>query len=277
MVLVHAHIFKPHKAIFKDVKRDKAECHVIDCEKPGVCGLFARGECSLVHAIGWHECPYGTYHKNTGYTTRAKNYYNWLNKKEKEYKDIGYLEGHTDMMTEIGDYIFLPYTHITMNEYIPFLAHGGFMRTGNCFLPKEAFTVDNIINICNFRPRALMGGEITNYQKKEVPKFLIHLSECMPQLFKELCTKYERAKEVFQNRSYIGRKALLSTVVPNIGTFGGEETWMWDGEYLTSTNGKKNTLWFKIKGTEVRIKPVSNAVVEITDNKQVNSKTKLLS
>ena len=279
-MLVHVHIFEPTKSLFKSNRNKKAECHTIDCTHSDQCGLFARGECSYLRALGWQRCPYGKFRTQTGYTPRARAYGTWIYDRKKEYENVGRLSGHTDMMAIVGDYVFLPYAHMTMNENVPFIAKGGAFLHGNCFLPKEHFTIDNIIKICNFRPQALFGGEIKTYQQEEVPKFLIHLSECMPDLFDVLCGQYERAKTAFEERNYVGRKALLSTIKPNIGELkdihGG--LWTWDGTYLTSKNSHASFLLIERKEyTELRIKPTEEAIVKITDNDQVTKETKLLS
>jgi ribosomal protein S17E len=167
---------------------------------------------------------------------------------------------------------------MTMNEFVPFPSKETVFTKGNCFLPKQNFTIDNIINICEFRPYAMMGGEITSYQKEEVPKFIKHLSEIMSNIYNELCSKYDRAKIVVDTYSHIGRKAILNTINPNVGKLidihKGE--WIWDGEYLTSFNSKASFLLVN-KFSEMRIKPEEGCEIIITDNNQVNENTKFLS
>ena len=279
-MIVHAHIFKPHASLWKGVKNDKAECHIINCDNSQNCGLFHRGECAWRRALGWSRCPYGKYSQEKGFTKRARAYSDWIYKREKKYEDVGTLSGHTDMMAEIGDYVFLPYAHMDMNENVPFEAKGGAFRQGSAFFPKEHFTIENIIKICDFRPQALFGGEIKTYQQKEVPKFLVHLSEQMPSLFKKLCAAYPRAQEIIDDINYIDRKAVLATLVPNVGSFKdihGRE-WTWGGTYLTSVNSHASFLIIgRNEYSELHIKPTADAVVKITCNAQVNKDTKLLS
>lgn len=276
--IVHANLYRPDKSIFKSSGKDKAECSILKCNNSENCGLYARGECAFLAFLSWSKCPYGLFRKETGYTKRANAYYSWVTKREEEYKDVrGKLKGHTDMLAVIGDYVFLPYPHMDMNESIPFLAQGGAFRHGNNFFPKEHFTVENIIKICNFHPQAMFGGEITSYQKEVVPKFIKHLSEIIPELFADLCKEYEPAQEIADRYSYVGRKALLSTLMPDVGEFvdihGGH--WKWDGEYLTSYNSHASFLLIeRINIEEMRIKPKPNCKVEITDNNQVTEFTK---
>jgi len=284
-MLVHAHIFKPHSSIWKGAKSEKAECHIIDCSRHEDCGLYKRGECSWRSPLGWSRCPYGNYSEETGFTTRARKYHDWICEREKKYQGVGTLSGHTNMMAEIGDYVFLPYAHMNMNEDVPFAAKGGAFRKGSAFFPKEHFTIENIIKICDFRPQSLNlfgcgDPEIKSYQAEEIPKFLIHLSEQIPELFDDLCAAYPRAKKIVDNINYVDRKAVLATLVPNVGTFkdihGGE--WTWDGTYLTSVNSHASFLIIGRKEySELRIKPTADAVIKITYNEQVDKNTKLLS
>jgi hypothetical protein len=119
-----------------------------------------------------------------------------------------------------------------------------------------------------------MGGEITCYQKEEIPKFLKHLSEKANDLFLEVIKKSEHAQSQFKLYSNIGRKAILQTLTPNIGKFvdihKGE--WIWDGEWLKSTNSKASFILAK-KFKELWVKPDGNVEVEITDEAQINKDT----
>ena len=177
-------------------------------------------------------------------------------------------------MAVVGEYMFLPYPHMTMNEKIPFLAHNNLFRNGNCFLRMEHFTIENIIKLVRFKPQAYLGGEITSYQKEVPPKFLKHLSEQLPELFDLVIATDEYAKQRYEEFSNIGRKAILETLTPNVGEFkdihGG--LWIWDGEWLKSLNSKASFLLVD-KFTKLIIKPEPGQIVVITDEEQVNEST----
>ena len=49
-------------------------------------------------------------------------------------------------------------------------------------LLKRNFTSEFIVELINYRPRAMMGGEITSYQREEVPKFCSQLKRYMPDM-----------------------------------------------------------------------------------------------
>jgi hypothetical protein len=177
-------------------------------------------------------------------------------------------------MAIVGDFVYLPYSFITMNPYVPFSTREGlFFKKGDPLLPKEHLTIENIVKICDFRPQAMMGGEITSYQKEEIPKFVKHLSEFFPNLYAELVTQIPRMGNI--SLTNIGRKAYLFSLIPNVGEFVDchKSHWCWDGEYLMSGDSKASFMLVD-KFTEIKIKPTEDAVVTITDEKQVGCATK---
>jgi hypothetical protein len=268
--IIYAYVYSPSD------KKSKAACTTIHCSNSHNCGLYKRNQCILLGGILDHQsCPYGRLFRTHGYTRAAKNFYNWINNQREQYKDIPHtINVYKETLTEIGDFIFLPYSFMNMNEYIPFKIHGGLFSNGSYLLPKEHFTIENIIKICEYKPQALMGGEITSYQQKIIPIFLQHLSETFPDIFKDLSIKYPRANSISLTFTNVGREAYLRTLNPNVATFtdihGG--IWTWDGEYLISTNGKM-AFGLISNYTEIKLKPHPNSIVKVFDDKQVNDKT----
>jgi hypothetical protein len=271
---IHFHIFNPDNALFKEGRNEKAEVSLVTCCNFDNCDLYKRRECSYCATFSWHRCAYGKRSRYEGYSKRAKRFFSWIKEQKELYANVGNLSAASNVMAFVGDYVFLPYAHMTMCESVPFLAHGAFLSDGNCFISKEHFTVENILKLVEFRPHALMGGEITCYQKEEIPKFLKHLSEKANDLFLEVIKKSEHAQSQFKLYSNIGRKAILQTLTPNIGKFVDihEGEWIWDGEWLKSTNSKASFMLAK-KFKEVRVKPDGNVEVKITDETQINKDT----
>jgi hypothetical protein len=271
---VHYHMFNPAKAIFKSLKRDRAKYHSVVCDDVK-CGLLENNTCSMAGTF-IARCPYGKRHSDTGFTVRARKFSKWIRDHNEKYKGIKHLSSPKNKVAIVGDYYFLPYPFMMINTGEPFGKDGGFFKDA-IFIKKEKMTIDNIINICNFTPHAIMGGVITRYQEEVVPLFIKHLSEVVPDVFEKLCAKYERARVLHDNYSYIGRNAILDTIVPLSGKLidihGGE--WIWDGEYLTSTNSRASFLLVD-SFTECRIKPEHDQVVKITDDAQVGPGTKLI-
>ena len=276
--VVHANVWSSHDALWKSSRKDKAEVQTILCGRPDDCGLLKRGECSWKAGFGWQACPYGKHKKELGYTPKANAYSKWVRDQKEKYKDVPFLKDHTHVLAVVGDYIFLPYYHITIQDVVPFLAKGGFLCKENCFLHKDHFTVENVSYLIHFTPQAAMGGGITSYNKEEVPKFVKHLQEQMPEFYQKLVKYDPSIYAIAAKYSYKGRKAKLFTVNPNIGEFIDihKGTWIWDGEYLISKNSHASFMLCD-KFDEIRVKPRPEAVVEITEEGQVNDTTIFLS
>ena len=275
---IHFNLFDPSNAIFKGMKSHKAEIQVITCCNSENCDLYKRGQCTYRRTLSWQKCPYGKYIREEGFTNKASKFRDWINKKRQQYEGVPSLKEHNDFMAVVGEYILLPYAFMDMCESVPFLAHGGGFRSGNAFLKIEDFTVENILKLVNFDPHALFGGSISDYQKKSVPLFIKHLSEIMPDLYEKVWNLSDKVKEIAKSMTNVGRKAKLRSINPNIGVLrdihNGE--WVWDGEWLISKNTTPSFMLVR-KVDEVRIHPVGNPEITITDDGQVNSDTEFLS
>jgi hypothetical protein len=262
---IHFHLFRPEKALFKQSRNERAEVQIISCCNSENCGLFKRGECSFRISFSPSRCPYGRYHRYTGFTRKAQKYSNWCIEQEKRYEGIKFLD-RPKIMAIVGDYIFLPYSHMDMYKDLPW---------SGPFLKKEDFTVETVLKLINFRPRAfLFNSGITSYQKEVPPLFLKHLSEQMPDLFNQVIKADEGAREHFKIFSNIGRKAILETITPNIGQlkdiYGG--LWYWDGKSLCSRNSHASFMLIS-KFKELILVPEEKQIVTITDEEQVNKET----
>lgn len=284
---IHAHIWSPKGFhLFGSSKKDPAKVVVYYCNNSANCELLKKGQC--IHgAILGPRCPYGYVGGETGYTQRARNFSKWISDKEKEYAAVlsKVKGGPADKMVVIGEWVYLPYAHLDMNEHIPILGKSNLFISGKPFIKVTDFTVEVIQKIVDFHPHALFGGEITDYQNKHLPLFLFHLKEVFPDLFKqviELRPEYvERYK--IQVRDSIGRKALLSTVSPCKVKLSKDEAFDWDGKTL---KGKKDyvlglSLYDEnnrsaVGQIDITITPDPKAVIVITDNDQVNTNTQFV-
>jgi hypothetical protein len=260
-------------------KTDKASMRQVHCKNSENCPLFAQGKCIALNFMGY-RCPHGYARSEDGYTKKARAFSKWIRDREEKYKDTLYkLDSAPDYMIIIGDKIYLPYHCMNMNNDIPFESHGHFMSKGSGFLALEHFTVDNIARMCNFAPQALMGGTITSYITEVVPKFLTHLSEYLPKLYQELIEKYPNLQIKVTNMNHVGRKALLSTLKPDITIVNGDSSkshWDWDGEKLTSEDYR---MIFSVVDTAKQVTviyPKPNATVKVQSNDHVLPTTKFI-
>lgn len=266
------------KGIFSG-KESPLEASVISCDKYMSCSYYKSGHCLKVRSIGGSTCQFGRVSTHKGYTSRARKYYEF-ERQWKAHEMYGKLTSPSRKLGLIDGFVVFPY------PFIRFEIDGDRIKIGDpgfwdntSFIPVELFTVELVQRICAFRPRAIMGGEIEDYQKEKVPLFLAHLKEVMPELYEELIAK-DATHE--QKINYVGRKALLRTVRPSNVHYKSSprysdfnEEWIWDGEFLTFKGGHKPD--FRVtKGydiSEIKIKPHENSTIIISDNDQVTGDT----
>lgn len=262
--IVHFHIFKPHNSIFKRGQKEKASCYHITCNNYNNCDLYKRGECAYLRPLETVRCPYGNYHAETGFTKKARKYDDWIREREKRFEGCNSLKMYSDRIAFIGDYVFLPYSHMYMYK------DGDFKIAK--LLPKEQFTIDLIVQLIKFVPKAFFFNEpIKNYQNKIVPRFLIHLKEDLPDTYKKVCEAYPQASEY--NLSSVGRKAFANTL-KNGTTI--DDKWKFEDGYFISTTA--TVLSAPFRGGEIekqiKIKADDKATIEIKSDDWVCDETK---
>lgn len=282
MTIIHANVFDPTApSLFKSRANDRAECQTIDCANES-CPLLARGQCHMRGGLFGNTCPYGKARRETGPTKRAAACRSWVREKREQHNGIPFLNAPPNRMDFIGDYVFLPYAHMTMCTAVPFKSRSGLFSAGDPFLPGEFWTLATVLSLLNHRPQAMMGGEITDYQRKEVPQFLLHLRETDGDMWRQLIAE-KPGLDVVAN--HVGRKAVLATLnypiewteTSDRGSY--PVHWKWDGETLTteSMNVFSRT-WGKIDVDSVVIqaKPAPRAAVVVRSNEWVCERTEFL-
>jgi hypothetical protein len=288
MKVVHFHLYDPSSGLHlfgKPKANTPTEYQYVECSNAENCQLLKQGQCAMTTFLS-KNCPYGTYRRAVGPTKRAKSFRDWQNEARKKFEGVPYLKSPPAKLAIVGEYVYVPYAHANMNESLPFGNHGGFMRSGSNFLKLSDFTEENIQKIIDFRPQALFGGTIWTYQTEEVPKFLTHLQEVMPNLYSrilELRPDYIERYKLNAPKNYVGRKAFVRTLAPcTFLTKGSREgnykvKWTWDGQKLTTdTDHAYSSTWGDVKEYEsvtTTIVPSEKSVIEITDNCQVGPQT----
>lgn len=276
--LVHVNIYNPRNSIFKSSRNDKAECFKYYCKAKEECELYANNKCINVGRAFGPSCVYGRREKETGFTTRARKFSEWISDKEKKYSDYkGNLQSSEQVISVIGEYFYLPYPHMALNNSIPFKEHSSLFNSGKPFIKKELFTDDVIITLINYRPQAIMGGEIRSYQKEVIPKFIKDLQCRYKDRFNSIIAIQPSINDYIKEYSYIGRKAILSTVKAGAEfkiTKGlNQGLYIWDGERLICDNIDISFPITKGKSFRLTITPDDDSVIEITDNAQVTDNT----
>lgn len=271
-----AWVWNPANSLFKQKKSEKAIGHIISCEYPEKCELYAKGNCVAFD----NNCPYGRKDRVIGYSRLANKFRTWIREFEEKHKDV-YKSKLTQpkKLEYFMDLVYIPISYLDLNENIEFVNGGGYFTNIKPIVKREHFNAEFVSNqILNFTPHVLFGGIITDYQDKEIPKFLLWLKQVDNSLYKEV-KEMNPTHSGFVAMTNVGRKAVLQTLNPNVGVFkdiyGG--IWTWDGEYLCSNNSHTSFTLIETREIhECRIKPNGNVVVKVCEEEQVNDNTEFI-
>lgn len=258
-------------------KETPLEVDVISCDKANLCSFYKEGSCLKVRSFNSSGCKIGTKRKVKGYTRRANKYSEFKEKwnSHPEYNKLVYPKRGLGVIEDNVVFNF-PYVSFSIeNDRVLLLDPWKNSETN--LIPKELFTTDLIYKLVNFKPRSLMGGVITDYQKEEVPAFIANLSQLLPDAYSEFIKEYpEYDKEI----DHVGRRAKLYSINPSViihKVNHSKEEWNWDGEYLTLINPSKpkcNVHVIRDFTLEsLVIKPSENSVITVSDNDQVSKDT----
>lgn len=272
--LVHYHVYDPSgPRLFRFEKTARASAHGIHC-KLAQCPLLDAGQCVFRMVFG-PPCPYGNLTQETGPTKRARKFHHWVSERRDKQRSVGTLNAPPNRLAFIGDYVFLPYAHMTMCKSVPFLEHSSFL-SGNPFLPRESWTLAAVEALIDFRPQAMMGGEITSYQREQVPLFVQHIRELDPEMWRQLAASRPHLDTA---PNFVGRKALLRTLNAPIDIPAKNAKypvhWRWDGKRLLTTDTSAyDKTWGGIALESFELCGVpEDASVVVADNSWVNEST----
>lgn len=267
-------LYDPVNSIFKSKANEKSSFTKVFCNNSENCELFKVGTCVLADFLGG-SCEYGYKRTTEGYSRRARKYSSFISESREHVKGIKQLSSTTKKMCRVGDKVFFPYTHWSLdNKNIPENLRTSLFGTPK-MIPFDIFEDPIFLHyVLSHRPRALMGGEITEYQRDVVKMIRQHLVEVFPKTYDSLVKMYPEYK--VEEKIVIGRKALVNTLkkgcsieLKNYGMY------LWDGEKLHSNDFK--TSFFPLNGTfEVKFKPNKDASVVITSEDQVDENTKFV-
>lgn len=267
------------KSIFGG-KETPIEASVISCDKHENCSFFKNGTCLKVRSFGSGGCKFGSVNTVRGYTSRAKKYSQFKNqwKNHEQYNKLSYPPQKLGIIDNVVVFPY-PFIRITKTDSGKYVVEGpSLFSNSNSYIELEKFNSDLIYRICSYRPQAMMGGEITSYQKEKVPLFLAHLQEIMPEVYDKFIKAYPKfGKKI----DYVGRKALLKTINPSEISYYSRDYpnltnhWYWDGEFLNYKSGyvSKVSIIDDYEIETFKLKPSDKTVVKITSNEQVTSDT----
>lgn len=203
--------YDPRTSIFKSGKSDRERISVYKCNNCENCDAYKRKRCVMLNGLWWHKCPYGAIEKKEGFTKAARKCGYLIMEYKGKYGDVEYALKSLNFVCEIGDYVFLGLPHL--NGYNNPIRNSDFF-VDNDMIKKEDFTPEFIVELIKYRPYALMGGEISSYQKEYVPKFCDQLKRFMPDMYTRVCEIYPEIRSLVENIDYTGKRAKLMTLLP---------------------------------------------------------------
>lgn len=273
--LIDYRLFDPTKSLFKTKANERAEFRKLLCCEHGRCQAFAVNTCTMWRFLG-PPCPYGKIQFESGPTKKSPKLWEWVSDRKKSVEGIVQLASAATKMCLIGGYIFFPYPHwsLDLGVSIDKSERANLISGGIEYIPIDRFTADFFEEVVRARPRALFGGEIASYQKEVVPSMVLHLEECLPELFGGWKSKYPDTTSRFSVKNYIGRSAIIVTLPPGTVIPHKEGVMVWDGESLLVENYASVFMPVKVETAKLIMKPTTGATVKITSNDQVGSDTK---
>lgn len=270
--VINIHFFRPG---FKNVKQ---RCEITYCNACEQCELYKKNQCLVSRGFFGERnvrCPHSKFKVEEGYTPRAKAYASWFARKAKQYGEdlIDKLAVQdTKLVIVGGDYVYLPYDYLKtfVNEINGIIS--------DHFLKLEDFTTEKIYEIVTFVPRAALDyAEIKTYQEKEIPRFIQHLKEQLPGLYKRFLSEYPQYREKFEEKEtdYIGRTAKVATLRQgSVIRDCHSNRWVVTGDQIICDNCK-TSLMIPFGRGPVRIVMdiTDDMTVKITDNSTVDQNT----
>lgn len=276
MNLINIHVRDEYRYnIFNKRETPKAYVCKTYCTLEGECPFKKRGKCIAIKTLEKY-CPYAQHSSCIGPSVRSKDYRSFLEQNKKEQLEGPKTPEYAETVLEvIGDYVYVPHAFLSGCKQVPFLSHSDFLISGKPFIKKEDFTPEAIVSISKYTKQALMGGEITDIQKKSVPLFLFHLKHKMPELYEQALALEPSIKEKTLNPiKALPLRTELRVIPPHTAGFlvGNKEAKCikWDGEWLELAGEEKDMgiLFTGFTGKEftIRFRPeIHKTKVTITD------------
>ena len=258
--------------LYGDGSRDcRLRAEYVFCDYANECSAYREGTCFCVTSPFSRRCGVGTVHSRDGGTKRSKAFLNVRAQAKQHPKYAALKHPSGQYVAKIADKVFfnLPYVSLKVeNDCIIPGDHFAVLCNDTLLASVHLLTPENIKRICSEQPRAIMGGVITDYQRKTVPMFLFQLQKLFPDEYSAFCAMYPDYE--VKPPDWRGKYAKLITcnrAVEYKDT--ANNVFRFDGDYLVCDSYKSAFAPFKGSNTEVRIKATESMIVEIKDNAQV--------
>ena len=220
--------------------------------------------------------------KEWGFTPRARSYGKIKNKFQKQYPDLEskYPCKYPNAGESLGGAIYTGLSYL--DNYVNPLTkeYPEYFRTSK-YIKESAFDDKKFVeDLLNFKPLAMIGGVIKDYQEKYLPNFLQSVKYYNTELYNKLLA-FDKVQELNKSFSPIGKTVKVHTLKPskvsllkNLMSFSMNETYFWDGEKIIITLGDKsskeydlNTLYFT---------PNDDYIVKVVEEESVTPQTEFV-
>ncbi len=260
-------------------KNDKEKITLVYAESEEVEKAIA--ELGYIPYFYYWRTPGISLSKISGYTKRAKSFGNIISKYKKLYPDM---QDKYPLKTPANgmkymDYIVAELPHLK-NYVNPLADKYPEYIFNEKFIKKEAFYDKNFVNdLLNYKPMALMGGEIKDFQNKHLPNFIKSVKYINPKLFEELL-KYPKVQDMNAEITPVGKPAKVHTLAPGKIELvknplrWGEDIAEWDGKNIKISLTEKGIKYDGIK--EIFFEPEENFIVKIFDETTFNEQTEIV-
>lgn len=166
-------------------KRDRAKLRTYSCQlEEGQCSLRTQGKC--IQLLNLDYCVYGSQDTDLGPTRAARSYGRFVTDGEALQNSLPKLAPAEKKIAYVGDYVWLPYTFINNIDGAPQFKFANYLTlfdSGKPFMLKADFVPSMVVKLSKFRPQAIMGGEIEQYQRESLPLLLQDLRQFDPVLY----------------------------------------------------------------------------------------------
>lgn len=255
-------------------KEEKCIFVTYTCNCPEKCEAYKKGMCYLKNGIIGSHCPFGEVKRKIGVEPSFNKFYIILS--SFQFKNIDTLNKLSPIhrIVEVGNtYIYLP-LHFLDNNTNPISNELKIINSN--LLPKENFTIENIIKLIMYRPTFPNGDVMSVYIEKDIPNFVFQLKLFYPEIYEEVCKKIVNIeKEVLPKINYINKFAKVKTLNPGPIKMGNFMCY-WNGQEITCRSSTIKDL-FNIKSKEeMHIIPYAGTVCQVIDEKTVNESTEFV-
>lgn len=258
------------------------EADIIYCDCFDKCSFYENKQCLKCRSFLGSTCKRGKVNTVKGYTSKAKKYYSFKQKYESDemYNKLHYPSNWAVGLIEDCLILNLKYTHVreARDKDSAYMIHDGYVILDGAILnnvfqiPLNNLTISLLNHILSFKPRNIMGGEITDYQNKVVPDIICELKRLVPNLYDKLIETYPQYNI---EPNYIGKFAYIRTMTEGsvLTDCHGNKAILRDGKLICDSY-TKGFVPFRGASAKCEIEIGEDQTYQITDNSQCNENTR---